>query len=161
MATQVDMPMPEAVAAILVDRLGPGHEPILAADMSIPTVGVDTTADPLIPEQGFIPEGAVVTTGGVATTTVEKDTMADEVIMVATATMADVDIMVADMATLAWEVSIWGSIVRLTTVLAMPPTITVQATTVLPATTTNGGTGIQVPVIPIDQQYPRPKGHLC
>ena len=142
------MPTLEAVTAIQVDRLTPAHEPILEADMSIPTAVAAITVDPLILVHGSIPEGAVVTMGVAATTTVEKDTMADMATTVAAVTMGDVDIMAADMATSAGEVFIWGSTVHPTTIMA--PTTTVQATTVLQAITTNGVTGIQVPAIPID-----------
>ena len=84
----------------------------------------------------------------------ERVTMADMGITEAVVTMADVDIMAADMATLAGEVSIWGVTALLTTIMA-PAITTVQVTTVLRDTTTNGATGIQVPVIAIDQQSPR------
>ena len=154
MATQVDMPILEAVTATQVDKHSLVRVPILGADMSIPTAVAAITVDPLIRVHGSIPEAAVVTMGVAATITVEKDTMAGMATTVAGVTMGDVDIMAADMATSAGEVFIWGSTVHPTTIMA--PTTTVQVTTVLQATTTSGATGIQVPVIPIDQQYLRP-----
>jgi hypothetical protein len=100
MATQADMPIREVVAATRVDKLIPVHEPIQEADMSIPTAVAAITVDPLILAHGSIPGGVV------ATTTVEKDIMADMATTVAEVTMGDADIMAADMATSAGEVFI-------------------------------------------------------
>lgn len=152
----MDTPILEAATPTLGDNPFQGLEPILEADMVMPQ-------DPHTPVHGSILVGAVLTMG-VAATMVERVTMADmgimeaAVTMVERVTMGDVGIteavatMAADMATLEGEVSIWGFTAHLTTIMAMAPaTITVQATTVLRGTTTNGAIGTQIlPVIPTE-----------
>jgi hypothetical protein len=163
----VGMPILEVATATLVGNPTPALEPILEADMVTmvdnPTPALEPIleADMVIPPDLHIPgqESILV---GVAATMVERVTMADmgimeaAVTMVERVTMADMGIteaavtMAADMATLAGEVSIWGFTAPLTTIMA-PAITTVQVTTVLRDTTTNGATGTQIlPVIPTE-----------
>ena len=86
MAVPVGMPILEVATATTGGNPTPALEPILEADMVI-------LPDPLIPGQESILVGVAVT-------------MADMGITEAAGTMADADIMAADMATLAGEVSI-------------------------------------------------------
>jgi len=86
MAVPVGMPILEVATATTGGNPTPALEPILEADMVI-------LPDPLIPGQESILVGVAVT-------------MADMGITEAAGTMADADIMAADMATSAGEVSI-------------------------------------------------------